>query len=140
MPTSFEYAVIRVVPRVEREEFLNAGVILFSLESRFLKAVVELDEKRLRTLDPAVNLAGLRDHLRAFEKVCEGADDGGPIARLSQRERFRWLVSPRSTMIQVSAVHAGLCESPQEALERLFRRLVTIAPSAAMPPSDKDSE
>jgi hypothetical protein len=128
MPTSFEYAVIRVVPRVEREEFLNAGVILFSLESRFLRAMVALDEQRLCALDPEADLAALHDHLQAFEKVCAGAEDGGPIARLSQRERFRWLVSPRSTMIQVSPVHAGLCESPEEMLGQLLRRLVTIGP------------
>lgn len=126
MRTSFEYAVIRVVPRVEREEFLNAGVILFSLESRFLKALVHLDERRLCALDPEVDLAGLRDHLRAFEKVCEGAQDGGPIALLSQRERFRWLVAPRSTMIQVSPVHAGLCENSEQTLHQLFRRLVML--------------
>jgi hypothetical protein len=128
MPTSFEYAVIRVVPRVEREEFLNVGVILFSLESRFLKAVVQLDEKRLCALDPEVDLASLHDHLRAFEKVCDGAEDGGPIARLSQRERFHWLVAPRSTMIQVSPVHAGLCENPAQTLDLLFRRLVPQSP------------
>ena len=109
MPTSFEYAVIRVVPRVEREEFLNAGVILFCLESRFLKAVVQLDEERLSVLAPDADVAELRDHLRAFERVSAGDEDGGPIALLSQRERFRWLVAPRSTVIQVSSVHAGLC-------------------------------
>jgi hypothetical protein len=125
MPTSFEYAVIRVVPRVEREEFLNAGVILFSLECRFLKAIAQLDETRLCAFDPEVDLTSLRDHLQAFEKVCEGAEDGGPIARLSQRERFHWLVAPRSTMIQVSPVHAGLCENPAEALSQLFKSLVT---------------
>jgi DUF3037 family protein len=127
--TSFEYAVIRVVPRVEREEFLNAGVILFSLENRFLKAKVQLDEKRLYALDPDADPSALKDHLLAFEKVCEGAEDGGPIARLSQRERFHWLVSPRSTMIQVSPVHAGLCENPQAALQQLFGRLVLISPA-----------
>jgi len=126
MPASFEYAVIRVVPRVDREEFLNAGVILFSLESRFLKAIVQLDEIRLRALAPDVDAAALRDHLHAFEKVSQGTEDGGPIALLSQRERFRWLVSPRSTVIQVSPVHAGLCENPQEMLDQLFRRLVII--------------
>lgn len=125
MPSSFEYAVIRVVPRVEREEFVNAGVILFSLESRFLKAVVHLDKKRLSALAPDADVATLRDHLRAFEKVSAGAEDGGPIASLSQRERFRWLVAPRSTVIQVSPVHAGLCEDPERTLEQLFQRLVT---------------
>jgi uncharacterized protein YkvS len=126
MPVSFEYAVIRVVPRVEREEFVNAGVILFSLEKRFLKALVHLDEKRLAALAPGVDVAELRDHLRAFEKVSEGDSDGGPIAQLSQRERFRWLVAPRSTVIQISPVHAGLCENPDGTLQQLFQRLVSL--------------
>ena len=126
VPTSFEYAVIRVVPRVEREEFLNAGVILFSLENRFLKALVQLDENRLRALAPEADLPSLHDHLQAFEKVCQGAEDAGPIARLSRRERFHWLVSPRSTVIQVSPVHGGLCEDPELTLDQLFRRLVTV--------------
>jgi hypothetical protein len=126
VPTSFEYAVIRVVPRVEREEFLNAGVILFCLESRFLKAVVQLDGERLSALAPDADVAELRDHLRAFEKVSAGDEEGGPIALLSQRERFRWLVAPRSTVIQVSAVHAGLCENPEQMLQQLVRRLVKL--------------
>lgn len=126
MPVSFEYAVIRVVPRVEREEFVNAGVILFSLEKRFLKALVDLDEKRLAALAPGVDVTDLRNHLRAFEKVSEGAADGGPIAQLSQRERFRWLVAPRSTVIQISPVHAGLCEEPEKMLQQLFQRLVSL--------------
>lgn len=126
MPTSFEYAVIRVVPRVEREEFLNAGVILFSLESRFLQAVVHLDEQRLHALAAGVDVAELRTHLAAFEKVANGDEDGGPISRLSQRERFRWLVSPRSTVIQVSPVHAGLCDDPAQMLAQLVRRLVMV--------------
>ena len=126
MPVSFEYAVIRVVPRVEREEFLNAGVILFCLESRFLKAKVHLDEKRLRALASDVDVADLREHLRAFEKVADGVEEGGPIAQMGQRERFRWLVAPRSTVIQVSPVHAGLCENPEQMLEQLFARLVAI--------------
>jgi len=125
-PTSFEYAVIRVVPRVEREEFLNAGIILFSLENRFLKALVQVDENRLRALAPDADLPPIHDHLQAFEKVCLGVGDAGPIARLSQRERFHWLVSPRSTVIQVSPVHGGLCEDPERTLEQLFRRLVTV--------------
>src|SRR5262245_25690212 len=101
-PSSFDYAVIRVVPRVDREEFLNAGVILFSSERAFLGARVLLDEARLRTLWPDVDLDLVRQHLDAFTRVCEGRADAGPIAQLSQRERFHWLVSPRSTMIQVS--------------------------------------
>jgi len=132
--TSFEYAVIRVVPRVEREEFLNAGVILFSLESRFLKALVQLDENRLRALSPEADLASLGEHLHAFEKVCQGDDAAGPIARLSQRERFRWLVAPRSTIIQVSPVHAGLCENPEQTLGRLFQRLVAVEAAVSSRP------
>ena len=128
MANSFEYAVIRVVPRVEREEFLNVGVILFCLESRFLKAVVHLDEKRLSALAANADVAALRDHLQAFQKVADGAEDGGPIARLTQRERFRWLVAPRSTVIQVSPVHAGLCDDPDQAVQQLFDRLVPAPP------------
>jgi hypothetical protein len=126
MPISFEYAVIRVVPRVDREEFVNVGVIVFCLENRFLKVMVELDEKRLRALSPDIDISDLRDHLQAFEKVANGVEDGGPIARLSQRERFHWLVAPRSTVIQVSPVHAGLCDNPKQTVEQLFRRLVKI--------------
>jgi hypothetical protein len=128
MPTlaSFEYAVIRVVPRVEREEFINAGVILFCLENRFLKALVKLDEARLAAIAPGADVAALREHLLAFEKVCEGGADSGPIGELSQRERFRWLVSPRSTVIQISPVHAGLCVDADQTLQQLFRRLVEM--------------
>ena len=126
MPNSFEYAVIRVVPRVEREEFLNAGVILFSLETRFLQAVVHLDEQRLQALATGVDIPELRNHLAAFEKVANGDEHSGPIARLSQRERFRWLVSPRSTVIQVSPVHAGLCDDPAKMLTQLLQRLVKL--------------
>jgi hypothetical protein len=126
MPISFEYAVIRVVPRVDREEFVNVGVIVFCLENRFLKVMVELDEKRLRALSPDIDISDLRDHLQAFEKVANGVEDGGPIARLSQRERFHWLVAPRSTVIQVSPVHAGLSDNPKQTVEQLFRRLVKI--------------
>ncbi len=123
-PSSFDYAVIRVVPRVEREEFLNAGVILFSLERSFLGARVHTDEQRLRALWPHVDLDVVRQHLDAFTRVCEALADAGPIAQLSQRERFHWLVAPRSTVIQVSPVHSGLCEAPEVAIERLFQQLV----------------
>jgi hypothetical protein len=121
---SFDYAVIRVVPRVDREEFLNAGVILFCLEQRFLCARIHVDENRLRALWPGLDLTLVQAHLEAFVKVCHGKADGGPIARLSQRERFHWLTGPRSTMIQVSPVHSGLCESPQNAIETLVQQLV----------------
>jgi len=123
--SSFDYAVIRLVPRVEREEFINAGVILFCLEQRVLSARIELDEKRLRALWPDVDLDLVREHLEAFNKICRGDPDAGPIAQLSQRERFHWLVAPRSTMIQVSPVHSGLCESPSAAIENLVQQLIS---------------
>jgi hypothetical protein len=125
-PSSFEYAIVRVVPRVDREEFVNAGVILFCLEQEFLKARVELDEGRLRALWAATDVGLVRQHLEAIPRVCEGSPEGGPIARLSPRERFRWLVAPRSTMIQVSPVHSGLCEEPERALDAIFRRRVLV--------------
>lgn len=122
--SSFDYAILRVVPRVEREEFVNAGVILFCLERDFLQARVELDGSRLLALWPAADVELVRQHLEAVPRICAGSPDAGPIARLSQRERFHWLVSPRSTIIQVSPVHSGLCEMPEHALNDLFRRMV----------------
>ena len=121
--SSFDYAVIRVVPRVEREEFVNAGVIVFCLEKNFLAARVTANEERLQALWPEVDVELIRRHLEAFPKISSGDPTAGPIAQLSLRERFHWLVSPRSTMIQVSPVHSGLCGDPQEALDRLFLRL-----------------
>jgi len=123
-PNSFDYAVIRVVPRVEREEFVNAGVIVYCLEKNFLAARVHVSPERLKALWPEVDLEVVRRHLEAFPKVSAGDPSAGPIAQLSLRERFHWLVSPRSTMIQVSPVHSGICGGdPQEALDRLFEQL-----------------
>ena len=124
--SSFDYAVIRVVPRVEREEFVNAGVLLFCLERDFLQARVEVNEPRLRALWPEADVELIRQHLEAIPKICAGSPDGGPIARLSLRERFHWLVAPRSTIIQVSPVHAGLCESPERELDELFEQMVRV--------------
>ena len=121
--TSFEYAAIRVVPRVDRAEFVNAGVIVFCLSRNYLDARVEVNEARLRALWPDLDLDVVARHLAAIPAVCQGQ---GPIGELSRRERFRWLVSPRSTVIQISPVHAGLCESPEGALEDLFHKLVTF--------------
>lgn len=126
MLNSFDYAVIRVVPRVDREEFVNAGVILFCMGQKFLGARTTLARNRLLALWPGLDLALVQLHLEAFPRVCEADADAGPIARLSLRERFYWLVSPRSTVIQVSAVHSGLCADPQAALKRLFEQLVDI--------------
>jgi len=122
--SSFDYAVLRIVPRVERQEFLNAGVILFCLERRFLGARVRVYENRLSAVWPDLDVEMVRQHLNAFVKICRGDPDGGPIAQLSQRERFHWLVAPRSTVIQVSPVHTGLCNEPEVALDQLFRELV----------------
>jgi len=122
--SSFDYAILRVVPRVEREEFVNAGVILFCLERDYLAARVALDEERVRALFPAADLAAIREHLQAVPRICAGGEGSGPIGELSRRERFHWLVAPRSTVIQVSPVHAGLCEDPERALEHLLDRMV----------------
>lgn len=124
--SSFDYAILRIVPRVEREERINAGVILFCLERDFLQTRVELDEARLRVLWPETDVELVRQHLEAIPRICAGLPDAGPIARLTQRERFHWLVSPRSTMIQVSPVHSGLCEQPGRTLDELFRRMVQM--------------
>jgi hypothetical protein len=124
--SSFDYAIVRVVPRVEREEFVNAGVILFCLERDFLAARVELDAERLRALFPEVDLPLVEEHLAALVRVAEGGQGSGPIGRLSLRERFHWLVAPRSTVIQVGPVHSGVCDDPQRALERLVERNVRV--------------
>jgi hypothetical protein len=124
--SSFDYAVLRVVPRVDREEFVNAGVILFCLERDYLAAQVELDRARVRALDPGVDVAVVEEHLLAVPRIAAGGEGSGPIGRLSRRERFHWLVAPRSTIIQVSPVHSGLCEDPALALERLVQRMVRL--------------
>src|ERR1700741_2815501 len=111
-PCSYDYAVIRVVPRVEREEFVNAGVIVSCHEREFLEARIELDERRLRALDPNVDLAMVRAHLETIPVICAGGEDSGPIGKLSPRERFRWLTAPRSTVIQVSPAHTGRSADP----------------------------
>ena len=126
MPTSFDYAAIRVVPRVERQEFINAGVVVFCLEKRYLAARIHLDEQRLKALWPGIDVELVREHLEAIPRICAGDPAAGPIARLSQRERFHWLISPRSTIIQTSPVHTGLCESTDELPERLAKQLFDI--------------
>lgn len=123
-PCSYDYAVIRVVPRVEREEFVNVGVIVSCHERDFLEARIELDEARLRALDPAVDLATVRAHLATIPVICAGGDAAGPIGRLSPRERFRWLTAPRSTVIQVSPAHTGRSDDPAAALEKLLDGMV----------------
>jgi Protein of unknown function (DUF3037) len=127
--SSFDYAVVRVVPRVERGEFVNAGVIVFCLERKFLEARVVVDEARLKALWPEIDVELVRRHLEAIPKIAAGDLSAGPIAKLSQRERFHWLVSPRSTIIQVSPVHTGVCdEEPVEMVEVLALRLLDTPP------------
>jgi hypothetical protein len=124
---SFDYAIVRVVPSVEREEFINAGVIVFCHDRELLAARIELDEERLRALAPDVDLPLVRRHLEAIERICAGGPAAGPIGQLPLRERWHWLVAPRSTILQFSAPHTGLCEAPEEWLERLLDRVVRPA-------------
>jgi hypothetical protein len=123
--------VIRVVPRVDREEFVNVGVILSCPSRDFLGARIELDEKRVLALDPAIDLDTVRQHLASIPRVCAGGEDAGPIGRLTARERFHWLTAARSTIIQCSPVHTGQCGEPAEILEHLVRRMVRVDAGAA---------
>jgi hypothetical protein len=118
-PATFDYAILRVVPRVEREEFINAGVVVFCLEKRYLDARILLNIDRLKALWPEVDTDLVREHLEAIPRICVGDPAAGPIAKLSQRERFHWLTSPRSTIIQPSPVHTGVCDSTEGVLDRL---------------------
>jgi hypothetical protein len=120
----YDYAVIRVVPKVEREEFINAGVIVSCPELSFLDARIKLNEARLLALDPSVDLELVRTHLASIPKICQGGEDAGPIGQLPQRQRFQWLVAPRSTVIQTSPVHTGRCSDPTLALKRLLAAMV----------------
>jgi hypothetical protein len=122
---AFQYALLRVVPREDRGEFLNVGVILFCRTLKFLAVRVELDEQRLGALAPGLEPASLRPHLDALVRVAAGEPDAGPIARMPQSERFHWLVAPSSTVIQTSPVHTGLCEDPEAILEHLVSELVS---------------
>jgi hypothetical protein len=121
---SYDYAVIRIVPCVERGEFINAGILLFCRTRRFLDARIHLNQPRLLALAPDVDLSMLQNHLNTIELICRGEREGGPIAQLSQSERFHWLVSPRSAIIQTSPVHCGLCSDPEAALDDLLQKLV----------------
>lgn len=120
----FEYAVIRLVPQVEREEFLNVGVILFCAHERFLECTFEWDEKRIRALYPEADLELFRKYTGAFRKICQGGEEGGSMGRLNPAERFRWLTATRSTMLQTSPVHPGYTGDPEKSLKRLHEQLV----------------
>jgi hypothetical protein len=120
----FEYAVIRVIPRVERGEFLNVGVILYCQPHAFLRSASEISRERLSALGGDAGLPEIEDHLRAIEKICGGGSGSGPIGKLARGERFRWLTAPRSTIVQTSPVHSGLCIDPAETLNSLIEKLV----------------
>lgn len=124
---AYDYAIVRVVPRVERGEFVNAGVIVSCADQGLLQAAIELDEPRLLALDASVDLAGILSALAAIPLICAGGDAAGPLGKLSVRERFHWLVAPRSSSIQTSAVHTGRCATPALMLDQLLRKMVRPA-------------
>ena len=124
---SYDYAVVRVVPRVDREEFVNAGVIVSCPARGFLDARIDLDEARLLALDSTVDLDAVRANLASIPIICAGGPGAGPIGKLSQRERFHWLTAPRSTIIQTSRVHTGRCTSPGDVIEHLLNVMVRPA-------------
>lgn len=123
-PEPFQYAVLRIVPQVERGECFNAGVLLFCRTRSFLSAAIALDERRLAALAPGVPAAAIQRHLDGLGRVAAGAPSAGPIAAMTQSERFGWLVGPSSTVVQASPVHTGLSDDPAATLEHLLRRLV----------------
>ena len=121
---TYDYAIIRVVPRVERGEAINVGVILSCPALDFLEARIELDPSRLLAIDPSADVEATRANLEMIPRVCRGGADAGPIGELPQRSRFHWLVSPRSTIIQLSPVHTGRTSDPEKALQRLLETMV----------------
>ena len=123
-PSTYDYAIVRVVPRVERGEFINAGVIVSCAALGYLQARVELDATKLLALDPGADVAGIRAGLAAIPVICAGGRAAGALGGLSVRERFHWLVAPRSTSIQTSPVHTGRCDSPERQLEHLMQQMV----------------
>jgi Protein of unknown function (DUF3037) len=134
-PCMYDYAIIRVVPKVEREEFVNVGVIVSCAVQKFLEARVELDEQRLLALDSTVDMDRIRDHLGAIPLICAGGTQSGPIGQLSQRERFHWLVATRSAIIQTSRVHTGSCQHLAAVIDHLLNTMVR--PSRAKVSSEK---
>ena len=120
----FEYALLRVVPRVERGEFINAGVVLYCQDAKFLDARIHLDLERLKALDPNLDPETILAHLEVARKVCEGGPEAGAVGLLPPGQRFGWLVAPRSTVVQPSPVHTGSTEDPEESIEHLLRVMV----------------
>jgi hypothetical protein len=141
--STYDYAIIRIVPRVEREEFVNAGVIVSCPAAEFLDARIELDEQRLSALDPTLDIESIRAHLRSIPAICMGGEQAGPIGKLSQRERFHWLTAPRSTVVQTSPVHTGSCKDPNAVLEHLLDSMVRpprIPLSETRPPGTSQND
>ena len=130
---TYDYSVVRVVPRVERGEFVNAGVIVSCAALRLLQAGIELDEARLLALDPGADLAGIRAALATIPLICAGGDAAGALGRLSVRERFHWLVAPRSSSLQTSPVHTGRCTDTAALLDALMQKMVRATPSSPLP-------
>src|SRR5262245_50604764 len=128
-PSSFEYAVVRVVPHVDREEFINAGVIVFCDQHDYLTARVELDQARLLAVAPAADVELVRRHLEAIPRICQGPTEAGPLGQLTTREPCRCLAAPRSTILQISPAHTGIGEVGDELLERLLDRAVRVGAS-----------
>jgi hypothetical protein len=123
---SYDYAIVRVVPRVDREEFLNVGVVVACPAKDLLEARIELDETRLLSFAPTLDLEAIRRHLASIPLICAGGPHSGPIGQLSARERFHWLVAPRSTIIQMSKVHTGRCTDAGSVAERLLDTMVRV--------------
>ena len=123
----YEYAIVRVVPRVDREEFVNVGVIVSCPARDFLEARIEPDEQRLKALNPNLDMESIRSHLATIPAICSGGPEGGAIGQLPQRRRFEWLTAPRSTVIQTSPVHTGYCQDPGNVLESLLETMVRLA-------------
>jgi hypothetical protein len=121
---AYDYSVVRIVPDVARGECLNAGVVLFAKTRGVLVSRVSLDEDRLLSLAPNADVDAIRSHLESIERICAGGEGAGPHAHLSASERFHWLTAPRSTVIQLSPVHSGICDDPATEVDRLFARLV----------------
>lgn len=120
----YEYAVLRLVPRVEREEFINIGVALFCKQTSYIGVKFKLDETRAKALYPLIDVSEVQCYLDSFHKIAIGSEDGGPISKFDIPSRFRWLTARRSTVVQISPIHSGLTENPELTLDRLFKELV----------------
>jgi len=134
-PSTYDYAIVRVVPRVERGEFVNVGVIVSCAATGLLRAAIELDAARVLALDPGADLAGIRAALEAIPLICAGGELAGALGRLSARERFHWLVAPRSSSVQTSAVHTGRCDDPELVIEKLMGAMVRRPPRTGDQPT-----